>query len=130
MNTPQPKGLHDTWCSHCPGENILKEGKQTGRYRYHPEKCRYCSPESFTDKLSAYFNLEHDLKEFRRKREAAQKGMVFSGSRQRELYDELKNHCEKGQTRVITLGSVSAVLDWTGDNLRILFAQVERQPVC
>lgn len=119
--------LYKNYCGHCHHTEILQKGVRTGRYTYHPERCRYCSPKSFTDKLGTYVNLDYDIVRFTRERDTAQKGMEFSRNRQNALRSELSEHVEEHTTRVIPLGGTTIVLDYT-DGFRILFAQPERNP--
>ena len=120
--------LHKDYCSHCPHFEEVNDGKRTGRYIYEPQKCHYCNPKTFTDKLGAYVNLEHDNKEFRRKMRDAEGGLVFSHKRQQTLFNDLKTNINEGDIRIIALCGVSVVLDWSHDSLRIRFANTERNP--
>lgn len=119
--------LHQDYCSHCPSENVVKDGRTVG-HRHNRDKCRYCNPESFTQELSAYVNISHDVDKFSREMDEAKRGMEHANRRLKELHKKFKDHIGEGGVRIVNLCGVSVVLDWTGDCLRVSFAKAERNP--
>lgn len=123
---PKTMKLYVDYCPRCP--RPATENRSYGHGPQRPDQCHSCSPESFTDKLGVYVDLDHDIEKLRQEILERQAGVTFCNKRRKELYDELKKHVEKGGTRVIPLGGVTVVLDWTGESMRILFARPERDP--